>query len=59
MICRDHPAIVSNTPARCYSPMACNGWGYCRNRNMGPRGVPDEATRAEWQKLDNPERKTP
>lgn len=19
---------------RCYSPTACNGWGYCRERNM-------------------------
>ncbi|MEY3773859.1 MAG: hypothetical protein RLZZ129_639 [Verrucomicrobiota bacterium] len=20
---------------RCWSPMACSGWGYCRERNMG------------------------
>ncbi len=20
---------------RCYSPTACNGWGYCRKRNEG------------------------
>lgn len=20
---------------RCYSPVACNGWGYCRERNAG------------------------
>ena len=20
---------------RCFSPVACNGWGYCRERNKG------------------------
>lgn len=23
------------TKGRCYSPLACNGWGYCRERNEG------------------------
>lgn len=23
------------TGRRCYSPTACNGWGYCRERNDG------------------------
>jgi hypothetical protein len=28
---------------RCWSPMACNGWGYCRDRNLadGPGQRPD------------------
>lgn len=30
---------------RCWSPTACNGWGYCRERNLKyPGGRPPEAT---------------
>ena len=25
---------------RCYSPTACRGWGFCRERNMKDRGAP-------------------
>lgn len=52
MKCIPHPQINSTRPAFCYSPAACREWGYCRNRNFGPKGVPDKATQAEWKKLD-------
>ena len=28
------------TAGRCWSPMACNGWGYCRERNADYPGGP-------------------
>jgi hypothetical protein len=28
---------------RCYSPLACYGWGYCRERNFD-RGLPADRT---------------
>jgi hypothetical protein len=39
----------------CYSPMACNGWGYCRNRNIQAGGM-DNVTAAmqdEWKRMDS------
>jgi len=33
------------TKGRCWSPTACNGWGYCRERNAAyPGGRPSEET---------------
>ena len=29
---------------RCYSPVACGGFGYCRTRNDGDCGAPGDAT---------------
>lgn len=34
----------------CHSPVACNGWGYCRERNF-VEGVPSEETQRNWRKL--------
>ncbi len=39
--------------ARCFSPIACAGFGYCRERNCD--GLPSEAEAAEWRRLDRPE----
>lgn len=39
----------------CYSPIACQGFGYCRERNVeagGMRNVSPEQ-QAEWKKTDN------
>jgi len=39
----------------CYSPMACNGWGYCRNRNIQSGGM-DNVTASmqdEWKRMDS------
>lgn len=30
------------TNGRCWSPTACNDWGYCRERNMGDGGAPTQ-----------------
>jgi len=38
------------TEGRCYSPVACNGFGYCRQRNKD--GLPSEETAAEWRRED-------
>lgn len=37
------------TKGRCYSPTACNGWGYCRERNEGR--LPTEAEQRELRDL--------
>lgn len=34
--------------AICRSPIACAGWGYCRERNAGR--LPDAATQAAWRR---------
>lgn len=35
---------------RCYSPLACGGFGYCRNRNRDfPDGAPSDETRIQWR----------
>lgn len=39
------------TAAPCYSPLACSGWRYCRQRNF-ENGVPDAETQAAWADLD-------
>lgn len=36
------------TNGRCHSPIACAGFGYCRDRNIID-GVPDEETAAQWR----------
>jgi hypothetical protein len=37
---------------RCSSPVACSGWGYCRERNLDPGVDPtDSATIAMFRKL--------
>lgn len=33
----------------CYSPVACNGFGYCRDRNLLHGGIPDAATAEIWR----------
>jgi hypothetical protein len=33
----------------CRSPIACNAFGYCRNRNI-LFGIPDESTAEQWKK---------
>lgn len=35
------------TKGRCYSPTACNGWGYCRERNEGREPAAD--VQARWR----------
>lgn len=37
---------------RCLSPIACAGFGYCRERN--DLGLPTEEEAAEWRRLDKP-----
>lgn len=32
---------------RCWSPIACHGWGYCRERNKADLGAPTERQVAE------------
>ncbi len=52
MICRNKIASLTG----CISPLACAGWGYCRERNIkagGMKNVTPEM-QAEWKKLDNP-----
>lgn len=38
----------------CYSPAACSGFGYCRNRNVDAGGMPHVTPemQAEWRRLD-------
>ena len=40
----------------CYSPQACAGFGYCRNRNIEAGGMKNVTPedQAEWRALDNP-----
>ncbi len=46
---------MSNQPepcigGRCYSPLACGSFGYCRNRNRDfPNGSPNDETRKRWR----------
>lgn len=40
---------------RCRSPVACGGFGYCRERNV--EGLPTEKVAAAWRELDRPSRK--
>lgn len=35
----------------CRSPTACEGWGYCRERNFMHGEIPDEKTRERWRIL--------
>lgn len=42
------PCITSFTTGRCYSPLACSVFKYCRDRNL-KFGMPDEATAAKWR----------
>jgi len=34
---------------RCYSPLACSAFGYCRERNVRHHGPVTEKLRKEWQ----------
>jgi len=43
MINQPEPCISG----RCYSPIACGGFGYCRDRNRD--GLPTEKTAKEWR----------
>ena len=36
---------------RCFSPIACGGWGYCRERNMEDRTAPTNAQVAERRQM--------
>lgn len=36
---------------RCFSPVACGGFGYCRERNE--HGLPSKEQEKEWQEEDN------
>lgn len=40
---------------RCYSPVACGAFGYCRERNFDfPGGAPiNQETIKKWQEEDN------
>jgi hypothetical protein len=40
----------------CYSPEACKGWGYCRQRNIDAGGMKNVTPedQEEWKRLDNP-----
>lgn len=40
---------------RCWSPVACNGWGYCRERNAGIPGIPSPET-VDWFRAEASER---
>jgi hypothetical protein len=42
------PCITSFATGRCYSPVACSGFGYCRDRNL-KYGLPTEAAAQEWR----------
>lgn len=33
---------------RCWSPMACSVWGYCRNRHFLPTSDPDYRDPKAW-----------
>lgn len=37
---------------RCRAPIACGGFGYCRDRNRD--GLPSKAEAERWQKEDAP-----
>lgn len=52
MICRNKIAGRMG----CMAPMACTGFGYCRNRNIDAGGMKNvtPAMQAEWKALDNP-----
>lgn len=45
------PEPCLNAYGRCFSPIACTGWGYCRERNLTRGGTPDEATQNRWRSL--------
>ena len=34
--------------SRCYSPVACDGWGYCRERNVSSDPVDENGQRPSW-----------
>lgn len=44
------PCITSFSTGRCYSPIACEAFGYCRDRNL-KFGLPDEVTAEVWRAL--------
>jgi hypothetical protein len=45
------PCITSFKTGRCYSPLACSGFGYCRDRNLKyGYGAPTDAQVVEWRK---------
>lgn len=43
------------TKQRCHSPVACSGWGYCRERNID--GLPTPEQVEKWKRVDNPHRR--
>ncbi len=42
---------------RCFSPQACGGFGYCRDRNQ--YGMPTEATADQWRNVATKMRQHP
>lgn len=49
----DFPIPPNCTTDRCFSPVACTGFGYCRERNRD--GMPTPAQVVEWRRLDSNE----
>ena len=37
------PCLNTGSFGGCRSPVACEGWGYCRERNKDDRGAPPHA----------------
>lgn len=37
---------------RCYSPTACEGWGFCRERNISEDPIDENGQRPEWLILE-------
>lgn len=50
MKCQRIHEFVYDASGRCYSPRACEDFGYCRERNHA--GLPDDSTRKAWQAQD-------
>ena len=42
------PCITSFKTGRCYSPVACSAFGYCRDRNL-KYGIPTAGQAAKWR----------
>jgi hypothetical protein len=49
--------MLPKDDGRCYSPMACATWGYCRERNIQAGGMKNVTPEMqdEWRKLDKGE----
>ena len=42
------PCLSSHATGRCYSPMACGAFGYCRDRNI-KLGLPSDEIAKQWR----------